>query len=158
MRGKLNIRPENCRFIVLEEKREVICLIENTDALFTDFADNNFDIPYDCMALFGNKKPSKRNFNKKLIMPKCFWGIATCAEDDEWDVEKGKLLAFSKAKDKLNQSFFKRANLYISTFDRSLNDAVLVLNNLGAKLTASSQYRHEKINKLIGVENGVSEN
>lgn len=158
MRSKFNIHPEDCRFIVNEEKRKVICLIENTDALFVDFADNNFDIPYDCMTLFGSRRPSKKNFYKKLYMPKRFWGIATCAEDDEWDVEKGKLLAFSKAKDKLNQSFFKRADLYISTFDRSLNDAVVILNNLGAKLTASSKHRHEKIDKLIGVENGVSEN
>ena len=33
MRSKLNIHPEDCRFIVNEEKRKVICLIENTDTL-----------------------------------------------------------------------------------------------------------------------------
>ena len=159
MRSKFNIHPEDCRFIVNEEKRKVICLIENTDSLFVDFADNNFDIPYDCMALFGNKKPSKRNFNKKLIMPKRFWGIATCSEDDEWDVEKGKFLAFSRAKNKLNNSFFKRANLYVNTFDKSLNDAVLILNNLGEKLTVNADRRNERIKELFGEEtNGVSEN
>ena len=159
MRSKLNIHPEDCRFIVNEEKRKVICLIENTDTLFTDFADNNFDIPYDCMTLFCNRNSSKQKFAKKLYMPKRFWGIATCAEDDEWDVEKGKFLAFSRAKNKLNNSFFKRANLYVNTFDKSLNDAVLILNNLGEKLTANADRRSERIKELFGEEtNGVSEN
>ena len=157
MKYKFNITPEDCRFIVNEEKRKIICLIENTENMFIAFASSNFDIPYDCMdSIWSNATP--KYLHEKLRMPKRFWGIATCAEDDEWDIEKGKLLAFSKAKDKLDQSFFKRADLYISTFDRSLNDAVLILNNLGAKLTANSLRRHEKIEKLIGAENGVSEN
>ena len=63
------------------------------------------------------------------------------------------------ARKKLNNSFFKRANFYIDTFDKSLNDAVLILNNLGEKLTANADRRNERIKELFGEEtNGVSEN
>lgn len=156
---KFNVKPSDCRYIVNEEKRTVVCLIEHTDCMFIHFAENNFDIPWDCMDGIWSRKPVKKLFHKKFYMPKRFWGVATCSKDDEWDVEKGKFLAFSRAKDKLNNSFFKRANLYVNTFDKSLNDAVLILNNLGEKLTTNANRRSERIKELFGEEaNGVSEN
>ena len=158
MKYKFSVRPEDCRYIVDEEKRKVICLIENTENMFTAFATKNFEIPYDCMdSLWVTATP--KHLHDKLRMPKRFWGIATCAEGDEWNEEKGKLLAFSKAKDKLDKSFFKRANLYVDTFDKSLNNAVVILNSLGDKLAANTMRRHEKLEELLGdTENGVSEN
>lgn len=157
---KFNVKPSDCRYIVNEEKRTIVCLIENTEDMFTRFADSNFDIPWDCVSFIWDKNNSKsKHMFDKLRMPKRFWGIATCAEDDEWDVEKGKFLAFTRAKDKLNNSFFKRANLYINTFDKSLNNAVLILNNLGEKLTINADRRQERIKELFGEDkNGVSEN
>ena len=156
---KFNVKPSDCRYIVNEEKRTVVCLIENTDRMFIHFAENNFDIPWDCMDSLWSHKPMNKLFHKKFYMSKRFWGIATCSEDDEWDVEKGKFLAFSRAKDKLNKSFFKRANLYVNTFDKSLNDAVSILNNLGEKLTVNTDRRNERIKELFGEdENGVSKN
>ena len=157
MSYKFNIHPDDCRYIVNEDKRKVICLIENTKTMFIDFAERNFDIPCDCMD-YSYLRPT-RNLYDKLLMPKRFWGVATCAEDDEWDEEKGRLLAFTKAKNKLNNSFFKRAQLYVDTFDKSLNDAILILNNLGNKLTANADRRHEKLKDLLGEDkNGVSAN
>lgn len=156
---KFNVKPSDCRYIINEEKRTIVCLIENTDCMFVHFAANNFDIPWDCMDGLWGRKPMHKRLREKFFMPKRFWGIATCAEGDEWDVEKGKFLAFSRAKNKLNNSFFKRANLYVSTFDKSLNDAVLILNNLGEKLTINADRRSERIKELFGEEtNGVSEN
>lgn len=158
MKYKFNITPEDCRFIVNEEKRKVICLIENTENMFLTFANANFDIPYDCMdSVWSNATP--KHLREKLLMPNRFWGIATCDEEDEWDEEKGKLLAFSKAKFKLITSFFKRADTYVNTFDTSLNRAVDTINLLGQKLTMSTQHRHAKLAKIFGdTENGVSEN
>ena len=156
---KFNVKPSDCRYIVNKEKRTIVCLIENTDHMFIHFAENNFDIPWDCMDGLWSHKPMNKLLRRKFYMPKRFWGIATCSEDDEWDEEKGKFLAFSRAKNKLNNSFFKRANLYIDTFDKSLNDAVLILNNLGEKLTINSDRRNERIKELFGEEtNGVTEN
>lgn len=158
MKHKFNVRPSDCRYIVNKEKRTIVCLIEHTEYMFTDFAEANFDIPYDCLVRCWNGKPSRNQFHKKLYMPKRFWGIATCAEDDEWDEEKGKFLAFSRAKNKLNNSFFKRAQLYIDTFDKSLNDSILILNNLGNKLTVNADRRQERIKELFGEDYGVSAN
>lgn len=160
MKYKINVHPEDCRYIVNKDKRKIVCLIENTENMFMNFANYNLEIPYDCLdAVWGRTTDAPKHLCKKLRMPKRFWGVATCAEEDEWDEEKGKLLAFSKAKDKLNTSFFKRANLYINTFDRSLNRATTLLNNLGSKLTLSSIHRHEKLAEMLGEkENGVSEN
>lgn len=158
MKYKFNVNPEDCRYIINIDKRKIICLIENTERMFITFAANNFDIPYDCMdSIWSSATP--KHLHEKLRMPNRFWGIATCSEEDEWDEEKGKLLAFAKAKNKLNKSFFKRANLYIHTFDKSINDAVEILNTLGDKLTANTARRYAKLNKLLGdTENGVSEN
>ena len=159
MKYKFNVRPSDCRYIVNKEKRTIVCLIEHTEYMFTDFAEANFDIPYDCLGgWWGDRKSTNKHFSKKLYMPKRFWGIATCAEDDEWDEEKGKFLAFSRAKNKLNNSFFKRAQLYIDTFDKSLNDSILILNNLGNKLTVNADRRQERIKELFGEDYGVSAN
>ncbi len=159
MKYKFNVRPSDCRYIVNKEKRTIVCLIEHTEYMFTDFAEANFDIPYDCLGGgWWSKKPAHNQFYKKLYMPKRFWGIATCAEDDEWDEEKGKFLAFSRAKNKLNNSFFKRAQLYVDTFDKSLNDSILILNNLGNKLTVNADRRQERIKELFGEDYGVSAN
>ena len=156
---KFNVKPSDCRYIVNEEKRTIVCLIEHTDCMFIHFAENNFDIPWNCMADPWCPKPMNKLFYKKFYMPKRFWGIATCAEDDEWDVEKGKFLAFSRAKDKLNKSFFKRANFYINTFDKSIDRAVEILNNLGDKLTTNTERRHLRLTELFGEnEDGVSAN
>jgi hypothetical protein len=154
MRYKFNNHPEDCRYIVNEDKRKVICIIEDTDRIFINFANNNFKIPYDCTdTYFGDKN----NLFPKLLMPKRFWGIATCSEDDEWDEETGKKVAFSKAKDKLNKSFVKRANLYVHTFDRYLDRAVEMLNDVCGKLNASTEHRHNKLDTLLGETDVVSE-
>jgi len=147
MKYKFNIHPEDCRYIVNEDKRKVICIIDDTEKLFINFANKNFEIPYDCTdTYFGNKS----NLRPRLLMPKRFWGVATCDESDVWDEEIGKKLAFSKAKDKLNNSFVKRANLYVQTFDKYLDRAVEMLNNVCFKLNTSTDHRHNKLDALLG--------
>lgn len=147
MKYRFNIHPEDCRYIVNEDKRKVICIIDDTEKLFINFADKNFEIPCDCTdTYFGNKT----NLRPKLLMPKRFWGVATCDENDAWDEEIGKKIAFSKAKDKLNNSFVKRANLYIHTFDKYLDRAFKMLNDVCLKLNTSSDHRHNKLEALLG--------
>ena len=155
MRDKFNNHPEDCRYIIDEDKRKVICIIEDTEKIFIDVATYNFKIPYDCTdTYFGNKN----NLFPKLLMPKRFCGIATCNKDDVWDEEIGKKLAFSKAKDKLNKSFVKRANLYVHTFDNYLDRAVEMLTNICDKLNASIEHRHNKLDVLLGEADVVQEN
>ena len=147
---RFNVKPEDCRYIVNEEKRKVICLIENTKYSFLNFANNNFVLAPEC---FDN--PWGRIYTNvwgHLVMPNRFCGIATCNENDEWNEETGRLIAYSRAKDKLNKSFFKRANYFVNTVDKHLNDAVDVLNRLGDRLEISTERRHQKIINTVGEE------
>lgn len=150
MKYKFNVKPEDCRYIVNKDKRKVICLIENTKYSFLNFANDNFVLNPDCYDNPWGKLYS--NISKNLVMPNRFCGVATCNETDEWNEDTGRLIAYSRAKDKLNKSFFKRANLFINTVDKHVNDAVDILNKLGSRLEASTERRHQKITDIIGEE------
>ena len=147
---RLNIAPKDCRYIVDKNKKKIVCIIDETEYLFLNFVNSNFAIMLENMGegwFYNNRK-----FLKKFHMPKRFVGIATCGDSDEWDEETGKLIAYSRAKDNLNKSFFKRANLYVNSIDREVDRATETLNVLGKKLTTNTERRHKKIASLIGEE------
>lgn len=145
---KLNINSKDCKYIVNKDKRKVVCIIENTSGMFIDFMSKNFKVFFsDNGPFWGSMK-----FDKQLRMPHRFVGVATCSDEDEWNEETGRLIAYSRAKDNLNKSFFKRANLYVNTIDNEVERATEVLNILGQKLTTNTARRHEKISALIGEE------
>ena len=144
---KINITKDKARFIVNEDARKVVCIIDNTRNLFLDYANKNLRIMPDCDAPWGG---NASRLYPKLHMPRRFVGIATCDPNDEFSIEAGKLIAFSKAKDKVQTSFFKRADLYVNTLDNWLQDAVEAINNYGKKLTENTKRRHQKIAELIG--------
>lgn len=144
---KINITKDKARFIVNEDARKVVCIIDHTRYLFLDYANKNLRIMPNCDALWDSKGS---RLYPKLYMPNKFVGIATCDPNDEFSIEAGKLIAFSKAKDKAQTSFFKRADLYVNTLDNWLQDAVDAINNYGKKLTENTNRRHQKIAELIG--------
>lgn len=150
MKYRFNVKPEDCHYIVNEEKRKVVCLIEGTKYFFLNFANDNFVLSPECFDNPWGKVYN--NMHDRLVMPNRFCGVATCSEEDEWDEEIGKLIAYSRAKDNLIKSFFKRATFFINTVDRHINDAVDVLNMLGQKLEVSTDRRHKKILDIIGEE------
>lgn len=144
---KFNVKPSDCRFVVNEEKKTVVCIYENCSCDFINFINNNCKLePFGC-----------NNFSvslfQKMFMPNKFIGVAVCGPDDEWDEKTGRLIAFSRMKDKLNKSFFKRAQTYIETVDKWLNETVDLFNSLGVKLEKNQEKRHENIDKLIGQKN-----
>lgn len=142
MSRNFNIKPSDARYIIDEDKKVVVCIIDHTKDLFRDFARKNFMIkPY-----------VEKGLDIKLIMPNQFKGVARCSDTDNWDIETGKLIAFSRAKDKVNQSFFKRANTYVNTLDHWLDNSANVLNRVGEKLTINSEHRHNLIDSIVGVE------
>ena len=145
---KINVTKDMARFIINSDKRKVVCILNNTAPMFLFYAQENLPITTFCDT--GNEETS-RLYNR-LLMPNKFVGIATCSTDDEFDVEKGKLVAFSRAKDKLHASFFKRANLYINSIDAMLNRSIDSINRYGEKLEANSERRHNKIESVIGKE------
>lgn len=138
MSKNFNIKPSDAKYSINEEKRTVVCILEKTDNLFIKFVWENSNI-----GCYGEK------FLNKLIMPNRFIGIAKCSEDDEWDVEKGKLIAFSRAKDKLNKSFFKRAKTYVNYIDRQIDNFVDIINTVGEKLEINQEHRYNLIDKLL---------
>lgn len=144
---KINITKDNARFIVNEDARKVVCIIDHTRDLFLDYVNKNLRIRSDCDSDWGGYGS---HLYPKLKMPDKFVGIATCDPEDEFSVETGKLIAFSRAKDKIHNSFFKRANTYINTLDDWLNQAAESINRYGDKITINTERRHQKIIDLIG--------
>lgn len=129
---KINIRPRNCRFIVNEQERKVICILEDTRDLVTDFVDiNSWDCPFNL---------SKKEYGE-LKMPNRFTGIATCAPEDKWDEELGKAIAFGKLKYKINASMFKRGNKLVEMLDKKVNHIVEQFDSYGQKINANEEKR-----------------
>ena len=141
---KINLTKENARYIVNEEKGKVVCIFENTDNMFLDYARNNLKIATNCDSSFKSK------LYPRLYMPNKFIGVATCDANDTFSIETGKLIAYNKAKNKIQRSFFKRANLYINTIDKWLNEAMDSINRYGEKLETNTARRHDKIVGLVG--------
>ena len=143
------IKMSDCKFYVNEAERTVICVIPkritrgdyytDTEDMLMDFITDNFN--------FADVDIGEAMFmSRKLYrMPKSFMGKAVCAKDDEWDEELGKMIAFSRAKDKCYRSFFKRANVLGNAVDRRLNDMMTMFNEMGDKLNE----KREKLEHMI---------
>lgn len=144
---EINIKMEDCKFFVDEEKRTVICVIENTSNLVRSFFNLNW---WD-----EDTGPSHRVFitplvklNRRMILPDRFIGKAVCAPEDEWNEEAGRLIAFDRAKMKLNTSFFKRAQEYVTEIDIALGDMITKVNEYGARLSRGAEKRLEHIKRI----------
>ena len=143
------IKMSDCKFYVNEAERTVICVIPrrikrgdyftDTEDMLIDFINDNFN--------FADVDISDAVWlhRETYRMPKSFMGKAVCAKEDEWDEELGKMIAFSRAKDKCYRSFFKRANVLVNTIDRRLNDMMTMLNEMGDKLND----KREKLEHMI---------
>lgn len=140
-----NVSMKDATFYINEKKRTVTCVIDHTHSRFVDFVEEM--IPYSSPSWLFNYRDQK-----KLEMPNKFVGIATCGENDEFSEEIGKKIAFSRAKDNLNRSFFKRADYFIKYIDSYLDTAIDKINRYGECLEKSTNHRHEAIEKLIGQE------
>ena len=150
---KLNITKEDAKFIVKPDEKIVICVIENTQRLFIKFAQENFRIDTDCDYGWSTLHTKANSvLRHKLLMPNKFVGVARCSENDEWNEEIGRVIAFSRAKDNLLKSFFKRAQTYTNYIENGLNDAIDMLNRMGEKFSVNAEKREKYIDSLLGVE------
>ncbi len=134
------IKMSDCTFYVNEAERTVVCVIPNTSEMFKSFVINDFNfsgIYLDLAITYPLKK--------KMEMPRSFSGKAVCSEEDEWDEEVGRMIAFSRAKDKFYRSFFKRASMFVNTLDGCINEMVTAFNNMGEKVDA----HNEKLQYMI---------
>ena len=144
------IKMSDCKFYVDEDARTVICVIPNTRTMLISFIRQHFQFKdinlYDAIDFWHG------TFADSLHMPKSFMGKAVCAAEDEWDEETGKLLAFSRAKDKAYKSFFRRANNFVQLLDRRLGDMIEQFNNLGLRLENKRDGIQQKLNDILGTE------
>ena len=151
------IKMSDCKFYVDESARTVICVIPSklpsgrlTKNMLIDFIGDHCNFS-DLEISYGI---NYHWADKALQMPRSFIGKAVCAEEDEWDEELGKMIAFQRAKNKCYRSFFKRANVLAQTLDRRLGDMIDLFNDLGLKLEKKREALDVKINERVG--NGTS--
>lgn len=149
---KFNITCDDATFYVNKKKGVVVCVIDNTQDLFKQFALENFRISYTCDTVYNLTHNINSCLSEKMNMPEKFTGIARLSKDDEWNEEIGRAIAFSRAKDALLKSFLKRINTYVDTLVKWLNESLDMANKLREKLVVNSQRRHSYIDQFIGVE------
>ena len=138
MRIKITPEDERCQYIVDKEKRKVVCVIHDTRMLLFDFI-------YDYDGYLGN------TINSDVIrMPNQFSGVATCAENDEWNEQLGRDIAFARAKYKLDRSFFRRANNFIAVLDERIGRMYDEFNQYGAAISRSHNGRVSRLEKKLG--------
>lgn len=146
------IKMSDCKFYVNEAERTVVCVIPRTKHLLREFIEDNFNFRDICIprAIFTYWDEDDVNFYM-LNMPHSFTGKAVCAPEDEWNEDTGRLIAFSRAKDKCYKSFFKRANHLVQAIDRRLGDMIESFNNFGMKLEGKRIELQHKIDESMGL-------
>ena len=137
---KHSIKREDVKYFVNEEKRTVVAVLEGTACLFTDFMyDNNGPLP--CRDYY--------KLDDRYSLPNRFVGIAKCSVNDEWNEQLGKLIAFDRLKEKVNNSFIKCANKYVEDIDNDINTFCRNTQAYLDKLASNSDRRKNLINQLI---------
>lgn len=139
------IKMKDCRFYVNEAERVIVCVIPHTRRMVSDFIQQHFSFG-DVDFWYALEDVDK------VRMPDSFIGKAVCSPDDEWNEELGKMIAFSKAKDKCYKSFFKRANTFVQMVDRRLGDMIDSFNDFGMKLENKRENLQAQINERVGIE------
>lgn len=140
---KMGIPMTKCKFYVNAEKRTVVCVIPNTCEALRQFLFDNFyykDMP---LCIYTPKDSTL------LYLPDSFTGKAVCAEEDEWNEETGKLIAYSRAKNKFYKSFFRRANKYIQTIDSHLMQMIDTFNEFGERIGDNDKKLEEQIKEMV---------
>ena len=135
----LNIKSNDCLYYVNKEKRKVICIIKNTKYLFLNYIED-FNLYLDC---------EDTTLYSQLLMPTRFIGIATCTPEDTFNESLGRKIAFNKAKTKLHNSFFKRAQTYTNKIDEEFNKMITSINTYGECLARNAEKRDKEIEALL---------
>lgn len=138
---EINIKPtsECCQYYIDAEKGVVVCRIVDTKFLVY-----NFIGPDHCQLLRDSK------INRHMMMPASFTGVARCAPGDTFNEAVGRELAYTKARTKLNTSFFKRANYFVNEIDRRVGELTAKFNKYGTQLENNHEKHMNHLKELIG--------
>lgn len=126
------IGPREVNFYVDEEKRTVTCVLNGTTGIARSLIDK------DTMWI------PDYEYNM-LVLPPRFVGKAVCSAEDTFDVDKGRLLAYTRAKYKLSRAIYKRVRRYVEWKNKELdklNDSITSYFN---KIATNFEYRVNRI-------------
>lgn len=86
------IKMKDCRFEINEEKRTIVCWIDDTSKIAEDFIrEQNLDPGQ----MFWQSNSNRKMWHLMEIPDKVY-GKAVCAAEDTWDEEFGKVVAYHK--------------------------------------------------------------
>lgn len=129
------MRFNNCKFVINEKERKIICIFKCSARTAIEY--------------FEDITPFFIRCKEENLMPKTFVGIATCSQDDEWNVNLGKRIAFNKMRKKYYSSFFKRIQHMINDIDENINGIIENTNKFGDKIAASINKEDKWIKEQI---------
>lgn len=132
------------QYFVNKEKGIVVARINNCKRDFISFLFNSCDQN----ALAYHASFSDKDYDQ-LLMPNSFVGVAQLGENDIWDEELGKQIAYQRAKQKRDASFFKRANVAVRLYERELDKLCNLFDAYGKRLSNNNEYREKKIAEKI---------
>lgn len=138
-KNMISIGKDNVRYSVNQEKRVVVAYIEGTQNMFLNFCDEN-----------AAPRSARTLWDKKVLyMPNHFSAKATCSENDKWDEELGKRIAFDRLKDKVIGSFLARMDAYEAIINKEMDFFFDRVNKYESRLINCSNFRKEKIKEVL---------
>ena len=147
----MDVSMAAAKFYVNEEKRTVVCVIEDTQWMFVNYVREKLFIDVDCDEWYAHR--TKGNWHgfliDKLSMPNRFVGVAHCSPEDNFNEHIGKVIAYQRARKNLYKSFFKRANTYMNVLDEYMDKSEQIFNEFGDSIVATDAKTNEMINKLL---------
>ena len=118
---KIHIDMKDCKFILKPDERRIVCIYYIDPEILIDYLNHNCNVYTDYKEY------------DILKMRHYYTGIATCAPDDEWNEDTGKLIAFTKMKKKFCTSVFRRINRFFDKRDTEINRAAETCDRMGEK-------------------------
>lgn len=127
---------KNAIYHINEEERVVVCVISGCSMDFDNFL----------TSMEKKLRNSVYIYDTSSLMRKNYVGVARCAPEDTFDVEKGKLLAFQRAKRKYDTDFFRHAQKFIDTLDNVMDAYIEAINTIGIKFSENANRREQELN------------
>lgn len=135
-----NVCMKDCNFAINKEKRTIVCWLNGTENFFNEFLCENYG-NFQWYLDFSKYKMNNR-----------FTGTAYCSEEDEWDEEIGKRLAFYRMKRKLLDSFYNKVRAFFDDEEEMLDNFEDVCLAYKTKVESSMARQMNKIVNLGGID------
>ena len=130
----ISITRDKCKFYVKPDDRKVICVLKVSSYLLFDFIRETSALPIGWLPT-----------DDEIALNGTYTGIATCDPMDTWDEERGRTIAFIKAKRKFCRNFFNTLKRYVNFLDGNIDNMLNTLNAIGSAWTHNLQTLEEEL-------------